>query len=163
MTSGGFVESDTHMALWQAESAALAETPWEAWAKEAESLFGRSLDGEQSEDGYSLDGFYDLWKAGKTPERAVAIANAGNRGIEDNGDKGDTLTPRQKREVDVALRHLGRAMKALGRADLPDAEGWSDRSGWVNGLQRGLRKVGEASDTLIDALEEMAAFEGHGK
>lgn len=161
--SGGYVDGDTQMALWQSEVAALEESAWEAWAKEAERVFGRSLDGDQHEDGYSLDGFYDLWKEGHTPERAVAITNAGITRIRGIAPNGDRLSEKQKREVDMALSHLGRAMKALSRANLPDAEGWSDRATWVNGLQQGLRKVGEASDVLIDALEEMAAFEGHGK
>jgi hypothetical protein len=63
------------------------------------------------------------------------------------------LTPRQKREVDTALRHLGRAMGALGRVDLPLARAGES---WLFPLNKGERLVGEASNSLIDGLEILA-------
>lgn len=154
--------NDDHAAVWEAENAGLAETAWEAWAKDTETLFGRSLDGDQSEDGYSLDGFYAFWEAGHSPERAVALASVAIATNNHNGPNESVLSARQRREIDTALRHMGRAMKAFARAGLPEP---SDHAySWLFGLHRGERRLGEASDTVIDALEEMAIqVQGHGK
>jgi len=45
---------------------------WQRWIKRAEKLFGRSLDGCQWEDGYSLDGADDAFEAGMSPEQYVS-------------------------------------------------------------------------------------------
>ena len=51
--------SDDHAAIWAHESAACEPTAWERWINEVESLLGHGADGDQSTDGYSLDGFYE--------------------------------------------------------------------------------------------------------
>lgn len=61
-----------HMEFAATESAALAPTKWEHWITEAESLAGHHLDGDQRADGYSYDGAYAAWKAGRTPAAYVA-------------------------------------------------------------------------------------------
>jgi hypothetical protein len=66
-----FTEQDTHMALWASETAEDTST-WYAWIKKVEAILGHDSDGDQAEDGYSLDNFYDQWEAGYSPERAVA-------------------------------------------------------------------------------------------
>lgn len=65
-------EGDTHLALGLAESAACDPTDWERWVDKVEALMGHDADGDQSEDGYSLDAFLTLWEAGRTPAQAVA-------------------------------------------------------------------------------------------
>lgn len=48
---------------------------WYRWLSEAEKAAGLStLDGDEADgaDGYSLDGAYDAWEAGQTPEQYVA-------------------------------------------------------------------------------------------
>lgn len=72
-----------------------------------------------------------------------------------------TLTAEQLRELNVAVRHLGRAMNALRRADLPYATGTEHA---LMELNRGERLVGQASDKLIDglmAVEEEDDGQGH--
>lgn len=64
------IDSD-HLTIYAAESAALEPTDWERWIAQVELVLGKSADGDQSEDGYSLDSFYDLWKIGQTPTQAV--------------------------------------------------------------------------------------------
>jgi hypothetical protein len=64
-------EFDSHMALGLAESAACAPTAWERWIDQVEKLLGHDTDGDQEQDGYSLDGFYASWKAGLSPAQAV--------------------------------------------------------------------------------------------
>jgi hypothetical protein len=44
---------------------------WQKWIKQAEKLFGRSLDGCQWDDGYSLDGAGDAFEAGLSPAQYV--------------------------------------------------------------------------------------------
>lgn len=60
-----------------------------------------------------------------------------------------TLTPRQRRDVDTAVRHIGRAMRALARADVPSGTA-TERA--ILDLNRGERLLGQASDKLIDGL-----------
>ena len=60
-----------------------------------------------------------------------------------------TLAPKQRREVDTAVRHLGRAMRALDRARVP-AGAATERA--ILELNRGERLVAQASDKLIDGL-----------
>lgn len=64
---------DSHLATWQAETAVPAsERAWLAWIGRVEALLGHSADGDQRTDGYSMDGFYALWKRGDmSPEQAV--------------------------------------------------------------------------------------------
>ena len=55
---------DSHLATWQAETAVPAsERAWLAWIGRVEALLGHSADGDQRTDGYSMDGFYELWHA----------------------------------------------------------------------------------------------------
>lgn len=57
-------DNNPHMALGLAESAACEPTAWERWIDDVEHLLGHSPDGDRDADGYSLDGFYEQWKAG---------------------------------------------------------------------------------------------------
>ena len=67
------------------------------------------------------------------------------------GTSSRQLTAGQLREVNTAIRHIGRALRALNRANLPVA-GSSGTEGWLFELNRGERKLGEASDQIIDGL-----------
>lgn len=62
---------DTHMELHRSEVAALEPSDWERWIDRVEALIGHSADGDQREDGYSLDGFFSLWEQGRTPAEAA--------------------------------------------------------------------------------------------
>ena len=65
--------NDTHMDVWQAETAESArERSWMEFIGEVEVLMGHGADGDQAEDGYSMDGFARLWEVGFTPRQAVA-------------------------------------------------------------------------------------------
>jgi hypothetical protein len=57
-----------HLEFAASESAALLPTAWEKWIEKAEKLAGHHLDGDQSVDGYSLDGAFEAWKGGLSPE-----------------------------------------------------------------------------------------------
>jgi hypothetical protein len=61
------------------------------------------------------------------------------------------LTPYQRREVETAVRHVGRAMRALSRANLAHPVGIAGQDAWA--LYDGERRLGQASDRLIDGLE----------
>lgn len=63
------------------------------------------------------------------------------------------LTARQEREIAVALRHLGRAMRAMSRANLPLDPETDGTESLVWELIRAERQIGQASDRMIDALE----------
>ncbi|MFC0313662.1 hypothetical protein ACFQNE_02635 [Gordonia phosphorivorans] len=63
-----------HLAGWAAESAACDPTDFDKWIDKVELLLGVSVDGDDETDGFSLDGFNDMWEAGRTPEQAVAAA-----------------------------------------------------------------------------------------
>jgi hypothetical protein len=65
------VTDDDHAAIWACESAGSASSAWERWIDEVESLLGHSADGDQATDGYSLDGFYEMWKAVLTPAQST--------------------------------------------------------------------------------------------
>jgi len=82
---------DDHLAVWASETAtSRSERDWERWADQAERYAeatcekrtGRSdaLDngglGDPDGDGCSLDGAYDLWEAGRTPQAAVDLMRA---------------------------------------------------------------------------------------
>jgi hypothetical protein len=69
-----------HWALWQAENSESENARrWESWIDKVEALLGHSADGNNSDaakaagtaDGYSMDEFYDMWKAGQAPRQAV--------------------------------------------------------------------------------------------
>ncbi len=47
------------------------ELAWLNWIEEVEAIIGKSADGDQVEDGYSIDGFYALWERGLTPAMAI--------------------------------------------------------------------------------------------
>lgn len=66
-----------HLAIYAAESAALAATDWERWINRVESLMQHDADSDLGEKGYSLDTFLDMYEAGVTPEAAsVRIVGA---------------------------------------------------------------------------------------
>lgn len=68
----GYVESDSHMELWESENyVSPEELDWYRWYDQLESEFGNP-DGDFDRDGYSLDNFYDMWKAGYTVQQAIA-------------------------------------------------------------------------------------------
>ncbi len=60
-----------HLEFAAQESEACEPTEFERWALVAERLAGHSLDGNQYEDGYSLDGAVKAWKAGQSPATYV--------------------------------------------------------------------------------------------
>lgn len=45
---------------------ALRKSPFEKWADRVERIVGHDLDGDQSEDGYSLDGALEAFESGMT-------------------------------------------------------------------------------------------------
>ena len=53
-----------HLEFAAAESAALEPTEWERWATRVERLLGHSLDGNQADDGYSMDEAFEAWESG---------------------------------------------------------------------------------------------------
>lgn len=52
-------------------------TEWNKWIDKAELLFGKSLDGDQVEDGYSLDFAYEDFRRGLSPADYVARVHRG--------------------------------------------------------------------------------------
>lgn len=60
-----------HLEFAASESAALVPTAWETWISQAERVVGHNLDGDQRVDGYSYDGAYDAFKAGRTAAQYV--------------------------------------------------------------------------------------------
>jgi hypothetical protein len=61
-----------HLAIREAENVVSDREPsWYAFHDAATKLMGHDIDGDQAEDGYSLDGFYKLWERGLTPDQAV--------------------------------------------------------------------------------------------
>lgn len=61
-----------HLALWKSETADVT-SGWEKWVDEVAAILQLdSLDGDQDEDGYSLDAAHDYYEDGLTP---VAAAN----------------------------------------------------------------------------------------
>jgi hypothetical protein len=65
------MSEDIHMEIWESENQ-VPNAAWYDWIDKVEELFGRDVDGDQVGDGYSLDGFYGLWKIGRTPQQAIA-------------------------------------------------------------------------------------------
>lgn len=68
-----------------------------------------------------------------------------------------TLTDRQHRELVQAVRHIGRAMRALDRAKVPNPPRIGVCPEWLINLYDGEDMLRAASDRLIDGLE---AFDG---
>lgn len=64
---------DDHAAIWAHEFAACRPDVWERWVDEVETLLGRSPDGDQDRDGFSLDGFYAQWEERLSPAAAIAV------------------------------------------------------------------------------------------
>ncbi len=64
-------ENDDQLTLANYESISLESSPWETWIAQVEKELGHSADGDQTEDFYSLDGFYQLYIEGSTPSEAV--------------------------------------------------------------------------------------------
>lgn len=60
-----------HMTIGTYESVMCEPTAWEHWIDEVERLLGHSADGDHAEDGYSMDGFYEMYSAGTTPVAAA--------------------------------------------------------------------------------------------
>lgn len=57
-----------HLATWAAEVATSPEEQtWFAWIATAQTIAGHDLDGDEREDGYSLDVAYQAFRDGKTP------------------------------------------------------------------------------------------------
>jgi len=61
-----------------------------------------------------------------------------------------SLTNRQRREINMAVRHLGRAMAAMVRANVPQAQGMVS---WQHRINDGEASLCQASDELIEGLE----------
>jgi len=57
-------QDDAHLGVWAAESAALEPDDWERWIADVQHAAGRGTDGAQQEDGYSLNHYHDLFRAG---------------------------------------------------------------------------------------------------
>lgn len=61
------------------------------------------------------------------------------------------LSPRQEHEVSMAIKHLGRAMKAIHRADLPALSESQHREALYH-LHRGMTLLQKASDAMIEGM-----------
>lgn len=57
----------------------VADGPFEKWAARVEKLLGHDLDGDQEEDGYSLDFASDAFDKGLSPEKYAALVKSGRR------------------------------------------------------------------------------------
>jgi hypothetical protein len=67
---------DAHLGVWEAEQhETSAARSWYRWYRRAVALVGHDLDGDQSEDGYSLDGAYEAWRQGVSPEAHARAVN----------------------------------------------------------------------------------------
>ncbi|WP_155957781.1 hypothetical protein [Fodinicurvata sediminis] len=75
----GGVANDIHMALALMESADAGISAATAWLDEVEFLLGHSLDGDERQDGYSLDYGLDLYRAGLTAHEAAELTAARKR------------------------------------------------------------------------------------
>ena len=53
---------------------------FEAWAARVEKIVGHDLDGDQSEDGYSIDGASDAFDTGMSPFQYAAKIDRSPRG-----------------------------------------------------------------------------------
>ena len=71
------VYEGSHLEFAAGESAALADdTAWSRWCIDAERLIGGGLDGDETENGYSLDGAYDAYSAGRSAAQYAATVKA---------------------------------------------------------------------------------------
>ncbi len=58
-----------HLEVWQAEThQSFSEARWLKWASEVERLADIDLDGNQEEDGYSIDFAYDRFLTGESAD-----------------------------------------------------------------------------------------------
>jgi hypothetical protein len=58
-----------HIEFAELETASLAAgSEFEAWCEKAEKILGHDLDGDEVNDGYSLDGAFDWYDGGDTPK-----------------------------------------------------------------------------------------------
>ena len=55
---------------------ARSDGPWLRWCAEAERLVGHDLDGDQEEDGFSLDYAYEAFLRGVTPATYAGFGGA---------------------------------------------------------------------------------------
>jgi hypothetical protein len=63
---------EDHKVIWEAENMhPQSEKLWLAWIDRVEDLMGHDSDGDQAEDGYSLDWFHDMYKSGMSAEQAA--------------------------------------------------------------------------------------------
>ena len=61
-----------HLEFASLESAADAPGAWEHWASAVEKCLGHSLDGDQAQDGYSMDAALDAWRGGESSSAHAA-------------------------------------------------------------------------------------------
>lgn len=65
------------------------------------------------------------------------------------------LTKRQLSELHTTVRHLGRAMAAMGRAGIPTPPRFGGTPDWLGTLYEADDALTAASNRLIDALEAL--------
>lgn len=70
-----------HLEFAASESAALEPTSFERWIGRVEKMVGHDLDGDQKQDGYSLDDCLDMFEAGKRPLDAFHTITWRERGL----------------------------------------------------------------------------------
>lgn len=63
-----------HQIRWSLETYRQV-TEWDIWIAAVEALVGHDCDGDEEYDGYSLDGLYDMWKAGSSVEDAATAVS----------------------------------------------------------------------------------------
>lgn len=72
-------ETNPHAALWKSENyVSPSEQAWDRFYAKAERLLGHHLDGDEKENGYSIDGAYAAFEAGETADAYVAEVKAGD-------------------------------------------------------------------------------------
>lgn len=63
---------EDHMYRWSLDNTETEnDRAWDRWIDAVSELLGRDPDGDQERDGYSLDNFYNMWKGGYIPQKAV--------------------------------------------------------------------------------------------
>lgn len=68
-----------HLEFAANESAALEPSAWDRWIAKAEKLIGHGLDGNEAEDGYSIDYALDAFNSGSTPHAYVTMVATRDR------------------------------------------------------------------------------------
>jgi len=53
-----------------------ADRDWAQWVRDVERLLGGNIDGDDGENGYSLDEGYDCWRAKLSAESFVTMIQA---------------------------------------------------------------------------------------